>query len=153
MKKLIFCLLVLIGSGIQNLTAQTRTIHYSYDDAGNRTYRGSVFMSTKKSGSVGDSTNSQKVESEEQIFEEKKGEQKVTIYPNPTRGELKIKLEGFEEANNSFIYLYNLKGALIIKKVIESSEEMIDITSYPLGTYVLKIITGDKKFEWKVIKE
>ena len=60
---------------------------------------------------------------------------------------------GYEKEINTALYLFDLSGKLLISKKPANSSIPLDLTSYPLGTYILKIMLGDKTSEWKIIKE
>ncbi len=162
MKKI---LLYLLFSGffvlleLRNTLAQT-TIYYSYDNAGNRTYRGTIPMPTLKSAKV-DSTelallNQQsdpQAGKKKEVFEDKLGEQKILIYPNPTQGELRVDITGFDLSVESSITIYNPSGKLIAKKGPLSGSDVMNISTYPNGIYIMRVSIGDKMSEWKILKE
>ena len=79
-------------------------------------------------------TKSQSFNDQNERYEDNADGQKVIIYPNPTKGQLKIEIQGDEQITNALIYLYDLSG-------------------YSPGTYILKIIMGGKTSEWKIVKE
>ena len=79
-------------------------------------------------------------------------EKEVTlkIYPNPTSGKFRVKVEGKIEE----IYLFDLSGKLMEKfKPGTDGEVQIDISSYSTGIYFLKFQSGDKWYSGKVILE
>ena len=80
-------------------------------------------------------------------------DQKVKIFPNPTKGQLQTELSGFDFTKKTGIYVYSPTGSLIIQKVPASPSDMIDLSSYPAGIYIMRIIIGDKVSEWKILKE
>ena len=53
-------------------------------------------------------------------------EQKIQVYPNPTRGQLQLPAEGYYQ-------LFDVTGLLIL----EGNANPIDISSIPVGTYLL----------------
>ncbi len=101
-----------------------------------------------KSAKIDSVANKQK-----EVFQDNLGDKKILIYPNPTQGQLKVDIEGYQEEPNSGLYLYNLSGNLITSKSPANSSTVLDLSPYPVGSYILKIIIGDKKTEWKIIKE
>jgi Secretion system C-terminal sorting domain len=125
-------------------SAQT-TVYYKYDDAGNRIERNIVPLQSARP----DSSD----QNEKKVFEDDLGNKKVLIYPNPTRGQLQIELIGYDKETKTNLFLYNLSGALLMSKSITNSSEIIDLSTYPVGMYILKIVWGDKTSEWKIIKE
>ena len=119
-------------------------MYYYYDDAGNRIQRNIVTLQSAKP----DSSDQNK-----KVFEDDLGNKKVLIYPNPTRGQLQIELIGYDKETKTNLFLYNLSGALLMSKSITNSSEIIDLSIYTVGMYILKIVWGDKTSEWKIIKE
>ena len=85
---LIFLLSVVLSMWA-GLDICAQRIKYTYDNAGNRlTRQKEIVIQTR--GALSDD------EGEPSIYEEKLSETKVTIYPNPTRGILKIDISGVE---------------------------------------------------------
>lgn len=136
---------------IAAFTLQAQTIvKYNYDNAGNRIYRGIIVMETTlKKGTIDTDSSEYK----QKILEEKLGDVTVRIYPNPTKGIIKVEIPEYKPEFKGLAALYSLKGKLLQTKVFDSSEITLDLTSYPLGTYVLKINLGDRESEWKILKQ
>ena len=144
--------------------AQT-PIYYKYDAAGNRYLRTITLSQAKSAKAEPDSTiqsglvknevadNKQPDSKTKVAFRDNLGGKKILIYPNPTQGQLKVDIEGYQEEANSGLYLYNLTGRLIISRTPVNSSTVLDLSVCPIGTYILKIVIGDKSTEWKIIKE
>ena len=143
--------LILTTLQLGNLSAQT-PVYYGYDSNGNRKVR-SITLSETKSAKADTSNNKQANSLKPETFSDNLGDIKIVIYPNPTQGQLKIDLEGYEENGNSGLYLYNLSGSLVTSKSPVKSSNELNLSGYPIGTYILKIVVGDKKIEWRIIKE
>jgi hypothetical protein len=80
------------------------------------------------------------------------GEKEVSmkIYPNPTSGRFKVRIEGKIEE----LFLFDLSGKLMEKFVPgKDGEVQIDISAYSTGIYFLKFISGDQWYSGKVILE
>jgi hypothetical protein len=74
-----------------------------------------------------------------------------SIYPNPTKGYLKI--NSSESLINPFFELYDIKGSKIFSKPFNFSEP-IDVNGLKPSIYLYKIIDGNEvKQSGKVIKE
>ena len=74
-----------------------------------------------------------------------------SIYPNPTKGNLKI--NSSESLINPFFELYDIKGSKIFSKPFNFSEP-IDVNGLKPSIYLYKIIDGNEvKQSGKVIKE
>lgn len=141
------CLMVLgmiISSA--SLIAQSDSIteiKFTYDDAGNRTEREIIYYS-------GGLKSAQVVPVEEEDIDLEKG---LNVYPNPASHSLFVTLnkEAMEEDYKMIIVFDNL-GKQVIQTQVYQEINQIDISSLTNGTYILKLIYGNKHKEWIIIK-
>ncbi len=68
----------------------------------------------------------------------------VSIYPNPVSEKLFITTEG-----DFKVIVYNSKGSLMM----QSGDDIIDVSTFPSGMYVLKIVSNNSSTTVKFIKE
>jgi len=121
-------------------------IAYRYDAAGNRISR--QYVVDLRSASVVKSENPDTIAIKNQL-----GEPEITVYPNPTKGALSVKISGSSEEQKIDMKLYSPQGALL-KNIIKTSETTpIDMSSYPSGWYILRVIIDKKPVEFKIIKD
>ena len=76
----------------------------------------------------------------------------LSVYPNPVTDDLNLDLKG--ERTERFRYrLYDLNGKLIISGKPEKQPETVEMTGFPVGTYLLKV-TGFNGFSqsFKIVK-
>ena len=73
----------------------------------------------------------------------------IWIYPNPTNAILNI---SFSQKIDSVI-MSNALGQVVLKTEIGANEGRINIESFASGTYFLKILSGDNKAVFKILKE
>jgi hypothetical protein len=146
MKPLIIIVAFIIQIGIGYDCQAQQTYYYGYDSTGNRTSRSITLANTLKSATTG-------IDKEEMKIEEKIDNLEITIYPNPTNSQITIDIQGLDEEQPSIISLYDFSGRLLknIKDIQESN--IVELSELPNATYILKIIIGDKKSEWKIIKQ
>jgi hypothetical protein len=87
------------------------------------------------------------------VYEDLLGERKAVLYPNPTQGMIRIEFRGYDDMKNARLLLYDIQGKLLrqIRKVEPSNT--FDLSSYPAGMYILQMIEGKAKSEWKIVKE
>lgn len=78
---------------------------------------------------------------------------KVTIFPNPTKGELKLEISGIENNSNVELNLYKPNGQLLLKQKAEQGLTAIDMFSYPAGWYLLKVLSGKTALNFKIVKD
>ncbi len=62
---------------------------------------------------------------------------KLSIYPNPTREE--IRLEGLDPEKETRVNLYNLSGALILSEKIKTTHHSLQIGQNQAGVYILEV--------------
>ena len=75
---------------------------------------------------------------------------KVKIFPNPNNGIFTLYIFT-ESKENKHIEVYNILGYKIIEFDITKNSTDIDISSFPKGTYFIKIQVGDNLFVEKII--
>ncbi|MDB4582942.1 T9SS type A sorting domain-containing protein [Draconibacterium sp.] len=121
------------------------TYVFSYDDSGNRTKREIVLS---KSGTIPQGISS---ENEDPILD-KITSHEIRIFPNPTKGVLKVEIPELPE-DKSNLYVYNLQGRMLINKTVTKHIHNIDLHKYPSGMYILKIVLGTEVSEWKILKD
>ncbi len=74
----------------------------------------------------------------------------ISIYPNPTNGIL-----NFEFANNNIqkLSISDITGKTIIERTEIQQNEMIDLSNFENGIYIIKIQTDNEIFTTKIVKE
>lgn len=151
MKK-ISTLLLLLFIPLYVLFSQT-VVNFAYDNSGNRIYRGIIKIESKKSGHITDTTSFSGESQEQKVLEENQGKLQIKIYPNPTRGQIRVEILGLDPSKTSSMKLYNLKGLVVAAKANLTGNDIVDLSGSPVGAYVLKIQIEDNVFEWKILKE
>lgn len=142
---LLVCLLVAVLFSV-TVHAQA-ALEFTYDDSGNRLTRGLIHL---KSATIpADSTLAQQMK---KPLEDQVGLQKTRIYPNPTKGMLRIDFPSLTD-QDATIKVYDPSGRLIVQKSAISSGNEVDLSAYPSGFYIMIIHIGQEKKEWKIIKE
>lgn len=130
-----------------------QTIHYSYDLNGNRTER---VLSTEqlKSAMIDFPVKeADKLEpAEKQKDKLNDAETSVRIYPNPTRGILKVEIINLPENARTDLKFYDFSGVVLINQRNLNPAFDLDISRYKDGIYILRITINDVITNWKVIK-
>lgn len=124
--------------------AKAQTVNFTYDNDGNMNQRMILIV-----GPVGAKASPKDTVS----LSEEIGLQKVILYPNPTKGRFQVAVTALDGKQKNYYNLYALSGVTLIGKAISSELTEIDISNYPVGTYLLDIFLGDKVSRWKVIKQ
>ena len=120
-------------------------INNVYDAAGNRLTSEKVIIFTR--GSVNGNAP------EEKMYQDSLASTRITIYPNPTEGDLRIDIAGVTDFESSGLILYDMAGKVVcnITELSESNE--LDITSYANGMYIMVIKIKEESTTWKIVKK
>jgi NMD protein affecting ribosome stability and mRNA decay len=136
----------LVLAGAVSGKAQT-SYEFTYDDSGNRVTR--AIISLKSATIPGDTLVARQ---NEKALEEQIGQRKIKIYPNPTKGQLKVEIPRTGEAPAS-LRIYSMQGALLQKMAVTDEFTELDLSSQPAGMYILRISIGEQTSEWKILKD
>ena len=144
MKSIIHLLFFLIAC--TSSYAQSNQAIVMKDDAnGNRTDKEVITLTQTRSLSG---------TQDEEIFEnEFIGEKEIRVYPNPTKGQLQIKIIGTSTNLPKTVTLIGMNGSVLIRKSASDNEYTLDLSSLSSGMYILSIHMEDMKKEFKIIKE
>jgi len=139
-------MLILLVSVLSIHTSQAQTrVTFTYDENGNRDSR--IIL---KSATI--PFDSLQAKQAEKPLDDKVGLQKTRIYPNPTKGMLRIDFPALGD-QQPIIRVFDPSGKLIVQKTALSSGNEIDLSAHPSGFYIMTIQIGMEKKEWKIIKE
>jgi YD repeat-containing protein len=120
-------------------------VTFTYDQAGNRLSR------TITLGSSLVKRNHQPTDSV--VIKESIGERTIKVFPNPTRGALGIDIQGGDPKQELRLVIYSGAGATLYNQPATEGLNPIDMTQYPQGWYVLRVVAGTEKREYKIVKE
>ncbi len=76
----------------------------------------------------------------------------VKIYPNPNRGYFAVEIPSADQHNAS-VEIYSVGGQLIYKNYFETNRMNIKLDKYSKGMYFIKVISGVKTYNSKLIIE
>ncbi len=117
---------------------------FTYDAAGNRIQRSAPTLRK---------ANIENEKQQEVIKDSSIEDNEISIFPNPTAGNLSIDISSLEEEQLTSLVLMDTKGRVLITRSNLSASNSLDITSFPSATYVLKIMIDKQSTEWKIIKK
>jgi hypothetical protein len=140
MKKMITLYFLVIS-----LAIFSQGIVYTYDSSGNRISR-QYIVQLRSATAQPEKKDSIKIES-------KIDELKIYVYPNPTKGNVAVDVLGVSSDQIITMRLYSSQGVLLQKMNYTNQKMPINMTTYPIGWYLLKINVGDKSVEYKIIKD
>ena len=81
------------------------------------------------------------------------GEREITIFPNPTKGFLKVEISGIQPQTPMIYILSDTSGRLIKSEEITTLSFNIDMTKLPTAVYYLTILFDNKQDKWKIVRE
>jgi hypothetical protein len=138
----------------------SQTIHYDYDDSGNRVERYIVLSKGNSSDNeklpfVEDTNSSRKdsVNNKSDEFEDKLGELTVKIFPNPTHGSLSVEINGLGPDETIDYQVFSKTGMLLATKQKLGYQFNVEMENYPAGLYILNLMIKGKTSQWKILKE
>ena len=79
----------------------------------------------------------------------------MSAFPNPTTDFLKLQINqiGFTEAKKFEYQLYDMNGKILEHKKLTKNKTEINMSNYPSGGFILKVISEDQTVEtFKIIK-
>ena len=147
----VWLLIAFICTSLPSMKAQTTTTKdvfvFTYDEHGNRIKREVKTITITKPQQV--KKNMQDMEP----TEDQMGERTIKIFPNPTHGDLNVEISGANPKEELRIQLYNTQGAVLENKQVTEGTNPVDLSSYPDGVYILRIVGSATGLEYKIIKK
>jgi hypothetical protein len=150
-------LIVLVSLNVFLLPGQT--IHYDYDNSGNRLTRYIILQKSNNTTATlinttgKNSSKSLTEDSKMADFEEKLEEMTIKIFPNPTKGQLTVAINGIGPDETADYQLFSQAGRLVDTKRGNGNEFTVDMERYPSGLYILRLMIRGKISQWKILKE
>jgi len=144
-----YYILVLFSGIASGLFSQNR-VQYTYDAAGNRL---SGLSSQLRMAVITDQEMEEETDQQEVIYFDKIDLPNIRIYPNPTKGVLRVEIIREAEGNPIHIQLYDMSGKMLINEQNAASFTDLNISDQPAGTYILKIFSDNRTTHWKIIKQ
>ncbi|MEA4840820.1 MAG: T9SS type A sorting domain-containing protein [Bacteroidales bacterium] len=120
-------------------------ISYTYDSAGNRISRQYVVELRSATVPKAEGIDSTSVET----FLE---DLSVSVYPNPTKGALAVKATNVPKDKKVSMKLYSPQGMQLQSIDIIEGTTPINMSTYSSGWYLLRVSTGEKALDFKIIK-
>jgi hypothetical protein len=148
LKRIIILLFLIIPL---NLLCQT--VKFTYDSNGNRTSMVLIPVQLK-SGTINfpilDPDKLALSQNQKEPIPE--GQPFVKIYPNPTKGILKIEIFNYKDESSTSLKLFDLSGVELISLNKLNPNFDLNLSLKNNGVYILKIMIDDLMFNWKIIK-
>ena len=147
-KNTVLILMFIIGI----FSVHSQTVTFEYDNSGNcvQKYK-TVVLAPSFANKNSDQSDTDNVCVEAQSFE--LGTRTITIFPNPTKGVLKVAVTATQPDLQGVYTLTDINGKIIESNKIEQLSFIVDMTQLPKGGYFLTLIIEGKQDVWKIIKE
>ena len=143
----ILILMLLSIVAFENM-AQSRSIQFTYDQAGNRIGRAIVLASAAKTRQAANDS----IDTAPEIYKDTFAEYQLHVSPNPTHGELKIELCGLPEGDIYHLLIVSASGKVIVDRKTSDNPTVADLTECPAGIYVMRIKHKDYVKDFKIIR-
>lgn len=123
---------------------------YQYDASGNRISRRFIILPSENNN------KSAKINENDEFKEKYKdtfGDLEIAVYPNPTKGDVTIRLDGYDNIQAASFKVLSSTGSIIKQGTITNNESNFDMETAPAGMYFLMIKAGNENTSWKLVKE
>lgn len=132
-------------------------VSYSYDAAGNRTVKTITLAKTMKKMARPDTVVVVESATIADFYEDPQndvvGQAEIKIYPNPTKGALRVDIDGAELSGNDRIEVYDGNGRIVKVCGSLTDSNQIDLSGAANGIYFMRITIGNEQTMWRIIKE
>ena len=115
---------------------------YTYDSSGNRT-RARKEIVLRSEGSQEEDSLPQR---------QNLSLRHVTIYPNPTKGRLRVEITGGGSFEGASLTVYSISGSIVCNLSELDAVNDTDLSQCPNGMYMLVIRVDGESSSWKIIK-
>ena len=78
----------------------------------------------------------------------------MKIYPNPTRGVLRVEFGNTTDDEEIEVIVYDMRGRIVADRRADGESSItIDLTGEANGMYMMMIRIGGRESRWKIVKE
>ncbi|MDR1372299.1 MAG: T9SS type A sorting domain-containing protein [Dysgonamonadaceae bacterium] len=132
--------------GFEIKISKLQSINFSYDATGNLTNR--IINLQSGNASFGAAAREASVETFIDIIDK----QEVKIYPNPTKGQIRVEITSLPDGSEGCIVIYDSAGKIVAQQQTIASDNSLDISQNTDGIYIMRIRIGEEESTWKIIK-
>lgn len=138
-KKILFIAMTMYSSSIS-----AQFVGYGYDPAGNRIKR-EILIPVNE--------NRPTQAPKKAVSTEMLSDRIIKIYPNPTKGMLKVEIGNYDASDVGVIKIFDSNGVEKLNANILESAISFDISGYSPGLYFMHIRINEDETTWKIIKQ
>lgn len=140
----LFGFFLLLGFGV----LKGQSVHFAYDNAGNRISR-EIVLDPENKQLINENLQSEANINNSLLLQD----YLIKIYPNPTQGSLNLIIKDDLGGSFASILVIDMNGKKLFETETSSMESIVDLSKQTKGVYVLQVKIGDKTSEWKIVKE
>lgn len=148
-----FCVIALLVCAASFHSFSQSNIEYDYDLAGNMIVRSVITLRSNAYENTDDEQEEQEKNQEDNNEEAYIGESTIILYPNPTKGNLKIEVQNLPQNSAIGVAVYSSQGQIVLHQEFSGQLHEIDISAQPKGIYFMHITIEGKQKVWKIILE
>jgi hypothetical protein len=133
---------------------------YTYDEAGNRIKRKFILLELREAPpELTDMLQAiEEIEQgnntlDETDYSDKVDGRTIAIYPNPTKGQLKLEIGDVSNINQAYIRVTDISGKELFYNDKLETTMLYDLSNQADGMYLMTISINGKRSEWKIIKK
>lgn len=139
---------------VVNYSLPESNIEYTYDNSGNRTARQVVVIKNNALKSASVATNKEETENLAESVTSQWNDIVVSVFPNPTAGDLSIRFAGVLDSGNMTFYIYSANGVKITEGSINPTGlKTLPFSNLTKGIYILILKNGNDSMQWKIVKQ
>lgn len=135
----------------KNAMSQMYSVNFAYDANGNRISR-MIIVTDYRNTSIDTTAIVRSTSLQQEKYKDDNDSISISIYPNPAREGLTIRLTSYDEYTDIEVNLYSTLGVCLKNIAIVAEETYIDLSDLPSGSYFLKLMGYDDRRIWKIIK-
>lgn len=137
-------ILLILATLLIGTFAYSQTISYEYDNAGNRIKRLVIGLKSAQLATPED----------HEPITDTWGVRKIIVFPNPTKGDLKISITGGDPDDKYTYSIFDAGGKPVLKGRINTMGEYpFKLHRFGAGVYILVLQCNNDKKTYKIIKE
>lgn len=137
----------MVGFVVMGITSYCQTnIEFTYDNSGNRIER---TINLNKSAVIGNGSE----DGWNDTLNDQLSGYEIKIYPNPTKGRVKIDIPEISKNIAGILEIYDSNGRVIHQQKNIKPSNLVDISHAENGFYFLKLRYQNETLEWKIIKQ
>ena len=126
------------------------TIHFQYDQYGNRTDKRLIVMETMSAVMA-------QPQMERTIIKEDMEKAKITIFPNPSKCEVNVRMEGLIwnniETQTWELSVFSTDGKVLLTKACYGPTGKINISTLSPGMYFIRILKDEVQKTYPLLKK